>query len=349
MGSGNVMNKAHSVTAQILVAAILSLFPFTASADNQYVAVDVRCCGAMSPVKIPAKGMRGLGGKQIGLTSVSCKQFFEGTTVQYAGWPQQTLGRNINLGSVDASAVRQDICKQLRDKGTVCCDMLSLCDDSCKDMPGPRAAVLFEGIYEGLTSDSTLTPANKIAISRFLSNCETKKLLNEITNMPCPEDWGAPAGCKMGEYIDIKLRFRARDPNNPEAGSVWPGQPFPNPDPNVSDPQAVKNFDYIVSVTNQTDGGPGESHHFPSPQNSCFSYTFSDGASAMASTIYHELLHVWWMNKNQTDYNNSGHGTDLHKCGNYQPFFAQKLKDFYRGMDGLEKCIKENPVPNPDR
>lgn len=158
--------------------------------------------------------------------------------------------------------------------------------------------------------------------------------------MPCPQEWGAPAGCTMGQYLKFKLRFRARDPNNPEAGSVWPGQPFPNPDPQVSDAAAVRDFVYTVSVTKQTDGGPGERHNFPSPNDSCFAYTFSDGSSAMASTIYHELLHIWWMNKKQTDYNDSGHGTNLPACDNYKPEFIRKLRDFYRTMDSLEKCIK---------
>jgi hypothetical protein len=197
-----------------------------------------------------------------------------------------------------------------------------------------------------------LTPANKEAIKRFLSNCEAEKLLNALANMPCPKDWNAPPGCTMGSYLKFKLRFRDRVPGDPEAGSVTPGQPYPNPnpDPEVYDLEGVKKelklFPYTVSVTNQKDGAPGERHAFPTPDDACFSYTFSDGSSEMAKTIYHELLHIWWMNKEpQADYHNAGHGPDLGQCSNYERDFVQKLRDFYRVMDDVEMCLKTNPVP----
>ena len=341
MRSHHFRDKVLTAMVRILGVGILTVLPVAASAAEQYVKVDVHCCGVRETVKVPAKGLRGLGGEQIGFTEVGCKEFFEGATVHYAGgWPQaDNKGRAVDLGSVDKTALRQKICKQLCDKGAACCDILPFC--------ASNAAKLFENLYAGLADPTVpLTPANKIAISRFLSNCEGEKLLNELSNMPCPSDWNAPPGCKMGSYLKFKLRFRNRVPGDPEAGSVTPGEPYPNPDPEVRDPEAMKKFVYTVSVTNQGDSPPGERHAFPTPDDACFSYTFSDGSSEMAKTIYHELLHIWWMNKDpQVDYHNAGHGPDLGKCSNYERDFVQKLRDFYRVMDGLEMCLKTNPVP----
>jgi len=351
MRSHHFWDKVLTAMVRILGVGILTVLPVDASAAEQYVRVDVHCCDVTQPVKIPAKGLRGLGGDQIGAVVVSCKQFFEGATVQYAGgWPQaDNKGRAVDLGAVDTTAVRQKICKQLRDRGALCCDMMPFCDDNCPEVlaPKPNASKLFEGLYAGLADGhGPLTPVQKIAISRFLSNCEGEKLLNELANMPCDPSWNAPPGCKMGSYLRFKLRFRDRVPGDPEAGSVSPGDPFPNPDPAVRDLEALKKSVYTVSVTNEKDGSPGERHAFPTPDHPCFTYTFSEGSSEMAKTIYHELLHIWWMNKDpQVDYHNAGHGPDLGKCSNYEQDFVQKLRDFYRVMDGLEMCLKTNPVP----
>lgn len=58
--------------------------------------------------------MRGLGGAQIGLATVTCKDFLAGETLQYAGWPQgEGKGRTINLRSIDRSPFKQEICMKL--------------------------------------------------------------------------------------------------------------------------------------------------------------------------------------------------------------------------------------------
>jgi hypothetical protein len=227
----------------------------------------------------------------------------------------------------------------LQDK-EICCD----CERGCPGIlaPHPRAAEAFERLYAGEAPGSSLAPADKIAISRFIANCATRRLLDDLSTMPCPSEWSPRPGCTMGDKLRFKLRFRAVNPSDPEAGSVAPGQPYPNPDPEVTDPGALHKFVYTVSVSRQSDGGPGETHSFPTPSDSCFSYTFSDGSSEMAKTIYHELLHIWWMNKFQTDYKNSGHGTDLGRCSNYDAEFVRRLADFYRAMDAQEKCMKES-------
>lgn len=211
--------------------------------------------------------------------------------------------------------------------------------------PNPDAERLFKRLYAG-PADPTIPPttAEQQAISRFVGSCVGAKLLNELASMPCPSHWEAPATCTMGSYLRFKVRFRDLAPGaDVEAGSVTPGQPYP--DPATSDPDLLKDFVYTVSLTRQGDVSADYGHAFPAPDDACFTYTFNQGSSEMSKTLYHELLHIWWMNKNQTDYKNSGHGPDLGKCDNYQPEFTEKLRDFYRAMDELEKCLKASPKP----
>lgn len=68
MRSHHFRDKVLIAMVQILGVGILTVLPVDASAAEQYVRVDVHCCGVRQPVKIPARGLRGLGGEQIGFT-----------------------------------------------------------------------------------------------------------------------------------------------------------------------------------------------------------------------------------------------------------------------------------------
>lgn len=108
-------HRVLTLVVGILGMGIVLTLPSSASAEDQYVAVDVHCCGVTTNVKLPAKGMRGLGGAQIGLATVTCKAFLTEDTLQYAGWPQgEGKGRTINLRSVDRAPIQQEICRTLR-------------------------------------------------------------------------------------------------------------------------------------------------------------------------------------------------------------------------------------------
>lgn len=153
----------------------------------------------------------------------------------------------------------------------------------------------------------------------------------------------------VGDYLKFRIQFRERQASDLEAGSVDLENPFP--DPSTADPDALKRYIYNVSITNERvrlseGGGVLLTNSFPDPRDSCFSYRFSDPTSAMAATLYHELLHIWWMNKNQTNRLLSGHGPDLRSCANYEPGFVQRLRGFYRAMDALDSCLAK-PAPKP--
>jgi hypothetical protein len=118
MGSERPRNGVLTAMVGILGLMILPLVPREASAEDQHVGVGVHCCGVSTSVKVPAKGMRGLGGTQIGLATISCKEFLTEDTLQYEGWPQaEGKGRTIDLRSIDRSAVAQEICAALHAQG----------------------------------------------------------------------------------------------------------------------------------------------------------------------------------------------------------------------------------------
>jgi hypothetical protein len=340
-----------------LTAFVLTLLTGTHAAHAQHhVAVDFNCCDVREVVNVPLEGMGRIPPGQIGAVTVNCRQFFGGAIVGWGGgFPRSDGKREVDLSTFpDTAAVKEKVCKALRDKGTHCCAASGICPDNCAGIlrADTTAATLFQKIYVGLADGSHETAANKIAVSRFLSNCESSRLLNDLVNMPCPRHWRSPQpGCKLGDYIKIKLLFRDRNLADAEAGSTSPGRPFPDPSPDgESDPQAVKNFVYTISITHQTDIDPSYRSAFPAPDNQCFAYSYKDGSSAMAATLYHELLHIWWMNNEKLSQDNFGHGIDLYKCSNYERPFAQLLGDFSRVMDNLERCIKapeSNGSPAP--
>ena len=336
----------YASAARKIVAFGICMSALTATGQDHYISVDVTCCGVRQNLKFPVEPFRGSPDGQIGALSLSCSQFFYGGAFSYGGgWPRSDGTRTLNIGASARNAVMPRICTALQSQGKHCCDASAFCPDNCGGIqqPNPRTAELFDKLYTGLADGSDETDANKIAVSRFLSNCESEKLLDDIINMPCPAHWrvGRP-GCKLGDYIRFKLRFRNRMPDDPEAGSTFPGQPFPDPSPGgESDPEAVKRFHYVISITHQPDGDPAYLSAFPHPDNACFSYTRVDGSSAMASTLHHELLHIWWMNKQQTDFKtDSGHTSDTAVCSAYKRDFVLRLRDFSRVMDNLERCIK---------
>ncbi len=350
------MSTTKRVTRAEWVFCLLVLAWTPGLMAEQHISVGFSCCDVHEVVKVPVEGMDRAPQGQIGAVTVNCREFFGGATVGYlGGFPRSDGRRLVDLSSIDTGAVKEKVCKALKDKGSHCCPASGFCPDNCAGIlrPDPTAAALFEKLYVGLAEGSDNTAANRIAVSRFLSNCESSRLLNDLVNMPCPAHWRNPGPqCKLGDYIRIKLRFRDRNLADAEAGSTSPGQPFPDPSPEgESDPDAVRNFVYTVSITHQSDLDPSYRSAFPHPDDRCFAYSYKDGPSAMAATLYHELLHIWWMNNEKLPRDDFGHGVDLYKCSNYKRAFAQLLGDFSRVMDNLESCIKRpeggEPAPQP--
>ena len=137
-----------------------------------------------------------------------------------------------------------------------------------------------------------------------------------------------------------------------EGGHFSPDQYFPNPYDPESEP-GWPQFFYDVTILPQKDSPATPPNYWPGGSALCIRYSFSSGASEMATTIYHELLHIWWINNFHSTY--TGHDPDAGNCSAYAPGFMKKLKDFYGDMDNREQCQgpgsskspASSPAPSP--
>ena len=276
------------------------------------------------------------------------------------------------VGVPSAESSLAAICQQLGAKGALCdcqCDVARMCYEKGL-ASNPAAQKLWQNLLDQLvTSQPSATPQStetakaiietfkeckgmqskaidQEAIRRFLQSCEGAQLLNALWNMDCPSEWGI-VGCKMQSRLKFKLAFC--DQFSPgTGGELFPEGPYP--DAQESDPRELKDRVYVVRIQRQGNAPvrppyfwPGKPLHAPPctliKGKPCdIQYTFSDGASEMAATIYHELLHIWFMNEGKSNF--TGHGSDLTNCEDYDPRFLKGLAGFYGGMDGIEKCLK---------
>lgn len=308
-----------------------------------WVNVQINCCSVRRSEKYPTEGLRSVFTGQIGGVTLACTDFFEQDSATYpGGLPQRDGSRIVNLKSMNRSQIRQDLCQQMRAANETCCEAFTVCEQGCSQ----AARQSFGRLYGGLAPSSTTDPSPQAVIDRFLSNCESARLLEQLVDMPCHWD---RSNCRMGSRLRFKLRFGERQPGDLEAGHIEPETFYP--DPSTADPNALRNHVYTIFITNERaslTGGGGTllRSSYPDPGDSCFDYSFSDPVSQMAATLYHELLHLWWMNTIPSDRNNSGHGTNLGSCSNYEAEFIRRLRGFYRVMDAFENCAAK-PAPKP--
>ncbi|HEY9159444.1 hypothetical protein [Candidatus Binatus sp.] len=231
-----------------------------------------------------------------------------------------------------------------RDNGNLCPDLLAACG-TCKPFsakPDPAALKSWQNMVQvspGANADE------QEAIDRFLQSPEGVSLEEALQKMFCshPDKSCWP-----------KIRITFGPTSDAEGGHFSPDKFFPNPfDPESEDPAAWQQFFYDVTILPQIDTPALPPHYWPGGSALCIRYSFSSGASEMATTIYHELLHIWWINNFQNTY--TGHDPDAANCSSYAPGFMKKLKDFYGDMDNRKQCQgpgsskspASSPAPSP--
>src|ERR1019366_2861953 len=215
-----------------------------------------------------------------------------------------------------------------RDNGNLCPDLLAACG-TCKPFSAksdPAALTSWQNMVQvspGANADE------QEAINRFLQSSEGVSLEEALQKMFCshPDKSCWP-----------RIRITFGQTSNAEGGEFFPDKFFPNPYDPESEP-GWPQFFYDVTVLPQKKDSPATPpYYWPGGSLPCISYSFSSRASQMATTIYHELLHIWWINNSQQD-ENTGHGGRTDNCSSYaEPFFMKKLKDFYADMDNREQC-----------
>jgi len=195
-------------------------------------------------------------------------------------------------------------------------------------VPGKDAQESWDALVEGVEvrdadKESRDTAGRRAradeAVKRMLQTASGQKLANQLYAAFCKKD-----RCRT----KIRVVFADRVPGN-EAGLFEP-----------SDAGAPRYTVYVKHVFPPTPGAiqlPGGC--WPdnkAPATVCYSY--ADPASDMANTLYHESLHVWFVNtQGDSAIYPTGH-MDVNK-GEIDPLFLKKLREMSADLDALEKKI----------
>ncbi len=78
---------------------------------------------------------------------------------------------------------------------------------------------------------------------------------------------------------------------------------------------------------------------WPTPRNALIVFSYTDPESSMASTLHHELLHVWFVNARRSALFPTGHGANVER-GEIEPEFLRYLRRFSGELDALEERLK---------
>lgn len=217
------------------------------------------------------------------------------------------------------------------------------CPDECKKLLQSPAADLTQKWKSLVHVKGPMDSQESEAVQRFLQNPAGKQLLNEVFDFFTGRSQGR--GSPLSQRIE--LQFTTHVPNPVEAGDFRPETALPEWD-DMQDPETWDNLRYDVSILKQGDSSPLNTstnpesrRYFPTPDSHFVDYTFSDGASNMAATIDHELLHIWFVNSDMKRTFPTGHGKNPADANEYETTFQDRLTEFYKQMDKLERCIKE--------
>ena len=120
------------------------------------------------------------------------------------------------------------------------------------------------------------------------------------------------------------------------------------------EPETSNEPEYNVRVLDRPDSGPRSRRLFsheswpdPSVPPYTIRFTHSDPTSQMATTLYHELLHVWFVNARPRSTYPTGHGAV--ELGQFEDEFFRHLQDFTAQIDEVESRIHAEARAVPER
>jgi hypothetical protein len=183
------------------------------------------------------------------------------------------------------------------------------------DAPDSWAALAPDGIE---VSDAR-RPAAEEAIRRMLTTASGAQLVNSLWRTFCRS-----GTCRTR----IRVRFLDQLPQSDRelgaAGHFEPDQPGAR--------------EYRIRLRNELpSAGTVIGGSWPGGSPVDIAFTHSDPESGMAETVYHELLHVWYVNTQQDSLYPTGHG-DVQR-GEIAPLFLERIQGFMRDIDALEDQV----------
>jgi hypothetical protein len=196
-------------------------------------------------------------------------------------------------------------------------------------VPGKDAADSWKQLVgqvqiENISGEKKATAST--VLDRFLKIPSGQKLINDLWKTFC----GRKGRCRS------KITVHVVDKLPPEAGGEAAGYFTPSaPDQPLYDVYLL----YHAPLTEDERSRTLPAGQWPQGKsNSQIFYKFVDSESEMAITLFHELLHVWFVNQGGSPLYPTGHG-DVEK-GEFEPDYFEKLKQAYAEIDALEAKIR---------
>jgi hypothetical protein len=202
-------------------------------------------------------------------------------------------------------------------------------------VPGKDAADSWKGIVgqvqiENPTAEKKATTTT--VLNRFLQISSGQRLINDVWNL----------FCRGKRRCQADVTIHMVDALPPEIGGGADGSFFP---PEKDEPHYDVYVLYRAPLTE--DERRTKTHIGQWPQGKSdlqIFYTAEESESNMATTLFHELLHVWFINQGVYSAYKTGHW-DVEK-GEFEVVYFERLKEAYKEIDELEAKINNEVDAN---
>lgn len=169
------------------------------------------------------------------------------------------------------------------------------------------------------------------AVNRMLATTSGGTLANDLYKVFCPGD-------KCGTAIKVVVvgKIPGEDPAKPDVGLFDP------------DTAGAKNYTIWVKHVDPPAAGVMRGPSTGWPSNDCSKSVcpaYSDPESEMAGTLFHEALHIWFLNTQKGATHPTGHGPEPAKPGGVEKAFMDRLQSMNTDLANREKQIHQSQQP----
>jgi hypothetical protein len=205
-----------------------------------------------------------------------------------------------------------------------------------RDAPDSWRAIVPHAITFTPDAPDRHPPAQE-AVNRLLRLAEGARLVNQLWQIFC----GPGGTCRS------RIRIRFVDDHENLSGEVGASGHFSPSNPDEPEYLVLVKYRAPLSpeVRSRSLGGS-----WPGGTTEDIHYTHADSESRMANTIFHELLHIWFLHAHRDAPYRTGHEDVMR--GEIDPVFRGRLQTFAGELDALEAELRRpavQPQPTPPR
>ena len=169
------------------------------------------------------------------------------------------------------------------------------------------------------------------AVNRMLATTAGGTLANDLYKVFCPGD-----KCGTSLKVSVVEKIPGEDPANPDVGLFAP------------DTAGAKQYSIWIKHIDPPAAGVIRGPSTGWPSNDCSKAvcpTYTDPESEMAGTLFHEALHVWFLNTQKGAKHPTGHGPEPAKPGGVEKAFMDRLQSENTDLGNQEKQIHQAQQP----